>query len=432
VLSIHFRQPRAFSDRDRQLGGLVARQVADLIVNRGHLENIARLNEALSRRTTELEASQEQLSAQTAELLEQDRNKEAFLASLGHELRTPMAAIQNSLELLSAADESSQAAITVLKRQSRHLSHLVDDLLDVARINRGRLQIRLEEIELIQCVRASADSVRSRAQAKGLALELDLPESSIKVTADPARVSQILDNLLSNALDYTDHGVITIKVRSDARHARTAIRDTGIGIDPGELATIFNPLRQTDKGRRAGGLGLGLSLVKRLVEMHQGTIEFRSDGRGLGSEVTFTLPLSRSAAPPTISSSDHVVPPPTRRVLVIEDYPDTANALGRMLEMIGQQVRIAYNGEVALEIAREQRPQVAFVDLKMPGMSGAEVAQHLRREFPSSELTLVALSGYPKGHADLQELQVDHYLLKPATMENIVTLLNSLPVGPEK
>jgi two-component system CheB/CheR fusion protein len=425
VLSIYFREPRAFSERDRLVGGLVARLAADLIVNRRQQENVSQLNETLSRRTAELEASQEQLSRQTAKLLEQDRNKENFLAALSHELRNPMSAIQHSLELISASDQRPQAAIAILKRQTRHMARLVNDLLDIARINRGRLEIQREMVDLNQCVLMAVEPVRPRADEKGLAVELKLPERPVYVDADPERLLQILDNLLSNALNYTERGSITISVQTDAAHALIAIRDTGIGIDSSEIDALFTPLHQTKEGQHAGGLGLGLSLVKRLVERHGGTVELRSEGRGRGSVVTFTLPLSRSSAGPVSPPSPAM--PPFRRILLIEDQPDEAEALRRLLEIMGQQVRVAHTGEEALEIAREQRPQVAFVDFAMPGMSGTEIAQRLRQEFPSTELTLVALSGYSCDHPAFGNTHFEHHLLKPATIETIVAFLNSLP-----
>jgi two-component system, chemotaxis family, CheB/CheR fusion protein len=430
VFSIHFREPRAFSERDRRVGGLVARQTADLIINRTQQKKVAELNEALTRRTAELEASQEQLARQAAELLEQDRNKETFLAVLSHELRNPMAAIQNSLELLSPTHQPPQAAIDILKRQTRHMARLVNDLLDITRINRGRLEIECEMVDLNQCVLMAVDPVRHRAHAKGLALEVELPGNPIYVDADPERLLQILDNLLSNSLNYTERGSITISARRDTAHALIAIRDTGIGIDPSEIDALFNPLHQTKEGRHAGGLGLGLSLVRRLVELHGGRIEFHSEGRGLGSEITFTLPLSRSAAA-AISPSREAIPP-SRRILLIEDQPDAAEAFRRLLEFMGQQVRVAHTGEVALEIAREQCPQVAFVDFALPGMSGTEVARLLRQEFPSAELTLIALSGYRRDHPAFQNTQFEHHLLKPVAIEAVVALLNSLPADDMK
>jgi two-component system CheB/CheR fusion protein len=425
VLSIHFRKPHEFSERDRRLGSLVARLAADLIVNRTQQENLTCLNKELNRRTAELEASQRQLLSQAAGLLEQDRNKETFLAALGHELRNPMAAIQNSLELISASDESSQAAIAVLRRQTRHMVRLVNDLLDIARINRGTLEIQREVFELNKCVLVAVDSARRQAETKGLELEIELPERPIFVHADPERISQIVDNLLSNAIKYTEHGRITITARPEVSHAVIAVRDTGTGVDSTQLASLFNAFHRTDDTRHKGGLGLGLSLVKQLVEMHQGNIVFRSEGRGLGSEVEFTLPLSRSAAA-AVSSLGDAMPAP-RRILVIEDSPDAADALGKLLETMGQQVRVAYSGEAGLRMALEQRPQIAFIDYSMPGISGSEVAQRLRREFPSDELTLVVLSGYPHDHPSFRDMPFDHHLLKPALVENIVTLLNSLP-----
>jgi two-component system CheB/CheR fusion protein len=307
------------------------------------------------------------------------------------------------------------------------LARLVNDLLDINRINRGRLEIRREVVDLKQYVLMAVDTVRRRVDEKGLAMEVELPERPVYVNADPERVLQILDNLLSNALNYTERGSITVSVRPAAAHVLIAIRDTGIGVDPSEIDALFDPFHRTKEGRRVGGLGLGLSLVKRLVERHGRTIEFRSQGRSSGSEITFTLPFSRSAAPTVVSSGEAI--PPLRRILLIEDQPDQVEAFRRLLEVMGQNVRVAHTGEAALELAREQRPQIAFVDLAMPGMSGAEVAQRLRQEFPSTELMLVALSGHPRDHPGFQDTQFQHHLLKPVTIETIVRLLNSLPAA---
>jgi two-component system CheB/CheR fusion protein len=420
ILSIHFREPRTFSERDRYLGGLIARQIADLILSRRQQEHLARLNEALRRRA----ASEERLSRQASELLEQDRNKEEFLAALGHELRNPMAAIQNGLEVISTADERSRRALAIMKRQVEHITRLINDLLDIARINRGLLRVHREVVELDRCVLAAVETVRGHAEAKGLSLEVDLPDPPVHVEVDSERLVQILDNLLSNAVIYTERGGITVTARRDGPRARIAIRDTGIGVDPGQTATVFNAFHQTAEGRRHGGLGLGLTLVKRLVEMHGGTVELRSEGRGTGSEVIFTLPLARSAMP--VPSPSHASPSAPRRILVVDDQQDAADMLGVLLETIGHDVRVAYDGPTALETARAQHPQVAFVDLSMPGMDGTEIARRLRQEFSAAELTLVALSGYAQSYVDVQSSHFDRHLLKPATTEGILTVLNSL------
>ncbi|MBV8055970.1 MAG: response regulator, partial [Deltaproteobacteria bacterium] len=305
---------------------------------------------------------------------------------------------------------------------------LVNDLLDVSRINRGALRIEREVVDVNQSVRAAVEAVRRQADAKGLTLEFDLPASPVYVEADSERFAQILDNLLSNALKYTEHGRITARVQRNTAQALITIRDTGIGMNPDQARSLFDTAHQTEEGARRGGLGMGLQLVKRLVNTHEGTIEFRSEGSGLGSEVTFTLPLLRSAPPTVPSSAGVAVPPASRRILIIDDQPDTADALGLLLESMGQKVRVSYDGDDAIEIAREQRPQVAFIDLSMPGTNGAEVARRLRQEFSPNQLTLVALSGYSRDHPMAQSMQFEHHLLKPATVENIITLLNSLPM----
>jgi two-component system, chemotaxis family, CheB/CheR fusion protein len=425
VLSIHFREPRAFSERDRQMGDLVARQAADLIVSRAQQENMARLNEALGRRTSELEVSERQLSRKAAELLEQDRNKEAFLAALGHELRNPMTAIQNSLEVISGDNEQSERALLILKRQVQHMARLINDLLDITRINLGTLRIQRERVNLNQTVLAAVEPARRAAEARGLALTIDLPKDPTFVEADPERLSQMVGNLLSNALNYTDKGQITVSVSKDAAHASIAVKDTGIGVNPDHIPALFTPF-QTAEPKRGGGLGMGLSLVKRLVELHGGQIEFRSDGPSSGSTVSFTLPLAQPGAS-AASPADFLVPAP-RRILVVEDQHDVADMFAAMLQKMGQQVKVAYDGEAALEIALEQRPQIAFLDVAMPGMSGVELARRLRQTFPSpSKLTLVAFTGYGADNPLFKDNDFDHHLLKPPTMERIAALLNSLP-----
>jgi len=424
VLCVHFRAPHTFSEKDRQLMGMLARQAADLIVSRAQQEKLARLNEALGKRTDELEQSKGQLSRHTAELLEYDRNKERFLAALGHELRNPMAAIHNSLEVISVSDERSQRALNILKRQSRHMERLINDLLDVTRINRGELRLQREIIELNQAVTSAAESIRRRAESKGLALNVARSDKPISVNADPERLAQILDNLLTNAVNYTDRGHIEIAVRKNTTNVAVTVSDTGVGFEAGQIGSLFDIFNADQGNKRGGGLGLGLPLVKRLVEMHEGALDIQSPGRGQGSDVTFTLPLA--PASPAQRPSAAPAKPESRRVLVVDDQPDTADMFGKLLETMGQQVRVAYDGESALKIAPEYRPQVAFIDLSMPGLSGSEVARQLRQTFSREQLTLVALSGYSRYHASIEGTEFDHYLLKPASSEAVIEMLNSL------
>jgi two-component system CheB/CheR fusion protein len=422
VLSVHFRESRVFSDRDRQLGGLLARQAADFIIGRLQRERLSRLNQTLRQRTEELEVARDQLSRQAADLVEQDRNRETFLASLGHELRNPMAAIKNSIEVVSATDDRSERAIVILKRQVAQMQRLINDMLDVTRINRGAMRLNLSQFDLKDSVVAAIESVRHQAETKALAVQSELPPAAIIVEADPERIGQILDNLLRNALQFTDRGSITVTVGRAGTDAIVAIRDTGVGVEPSRIATLFDA-SQSSESSTDSGLGIGLSLVKRLVELHHGTITFRSEGRDLGSEVTFTIPLISAAATEDAVDLGKL---PSRRILVVDDNGDAADALGAVLETIGQQAIVAYSGESAIQVARQQRPRVAFVDLMMPGMSGSETARRLRQEFTLAELTLVALSGHSRSHPSAQEAPFEHYLLKPVGVEDVIKLLRSL------
>ena len=420
VLSVHFREPRAFSNRDRQLGGLLARQAADFIIGRLQRDRLSRLNETLRQRTEELEIVRDQLSRQAADLVEQDRNRETFLAALGHELRNPMAAIQNSIEVISPTNGRSERAIAILKRQIAQMQRLINDMLDVTRINRGAMRLNLSKFDLNDSVMAAVESVRRQAEIKGLTVRSELPPQAIIVEGDPERVGQILDNLLRNAINFTPHGSITVRLGRAGTDAVVAIRDTGVGVEPSRIASLFAASPRSESSSHSG-LGIGLSLVKRLVELHHGTITFRSEGRDLGSEVTFTIPLISAERTENAVDLGQL---PSRKILVVDDNSDAADALGAMLENIGQQPIVAYNGESAIQVARQQRPRVAFVDLMMPGMSGSETARRLRQEFTPAELTLIAVSGHWRSQSSAQEISFEHYLLKPVSLGDINRLLS--------
>ena len=422
VLSIHFRAPRAFSDHDRQLGGLLALQAADFISGRLKQERVNRSNDALRQRTVELEAARDQLSRQTEDLRAHDTNREAFLAALGHELRNPMAAIKSSIAVITAADERSVRALRILERQVAQMGRLINDMLDVTRINRGSMRLNLHRFDLKECVMTAVESVRGQAHAKGLELESEFTAAPLVVRGDPERVGQILDNLLRNALNFTDRGSITVTAHRSGKEAAVTIRDTGVGVEPNRLATVFTASGGSESSN-GSGLGMGLSLVKQLVELHDGRVTFRSEGLGLGSEVTFTIPLISSEAAPETTDDPNLL---SMRILVVDDNIDAADALGIVLETMGHHVTVAYTGASAIEAARQQKPQVAFVDMSMPGMSGSEVARALRELFTPAELTLVALSGHSRYHSSAQEDTFDHQLLKPTGTEDILTILRSL------
>jgi len=365
-------------------------------------------------------------------LRESDQRKDEFLATLGHELRNPLAAIRISVEVVNAAeqlpaDRSLRRAFQIVDRQSQHMARLVDDLLDVTRIARDKLELKREPTDVVCCLEELLDSLRSRIDGAGLQLNLDLPREPVHVDADPNRLVQMLDNLLHNAVAYTDpggHVGVSIGVAED--QALIAISDSGIGLDPQEIDRLFEPFQQTEHGVRTGGLGLGLALVKRLAELHGGSVNAYSAGRGRGSEFHLALPLAVEQAAPAAGAAAAPAPAP-RRVLVVDDEADNADALSLLLQGLGQEVRVAYHGNDALEVASQLLPQVAFLDLSMPDMNGRELARRLREQFPPERLMLVALTGHGRDHALMEEGVFEHHLLKPPGVDRVTNILASAP-----
>ena len=411
MLSVHFRNPKQFTEREQQISEMLARQAADLIESRSQQEHLGKLNEALNKRTTELEASEKILSRQAAELREQDRNRQDFLAALGHELRNPMAAIHASLTVMSAHDEPSRRALAILRRQTIHMTRIVNDLLDIARISHGRLHLERMIVDLNAAVLAAVETIRQQAEKKSLSLDYDILTEPVFVDADPERLAQIFDNLLRNAVNYTDTGGIRISARKEGSFAVVTIKDTGIGIDPRDASALFKPYQQGERARRGGGLGLGLTVVKGLVQEHGGTVTVVSEGIGRGSQFTVKFPLAE--AEPGIDSDASIIAPPKRRILVVDDQVDVADTLVIVLERLGQDTRVAYDGETAIRTAAEHRPDVAFLDISMPGMNGVELGRRLRADFPNGELSIVAVSGKSFLLGNEEERIFDHRLLKP-------------------
>ena len=424
MLSVYFRNPKQFTEREHQINEMLARQAADLIESRSQQEHLAKLNEALNKRTTELEASEKILSRQAAELREQDRNRQDFLAALGHELRNPMAAIHASLTVMSAHDETSRRALAILRRQTNHMTRMVNDLLDIARITHGRLHLERMIVDLNAAVLTAVETIRQQAEKKGLSLDYDILTEPLFVDADPERLAQVFDNLLRNAVTYTETGGIRISVHKEGSVVVVTIKDTGIGVDPRDVSALFKPYQQGEMARRGGGLGLGLTVVKGLVQEHGGTVKVESEGLGKGSLFTVKLPLAEGE--PGIDSDASIVVPPKRRILVVDDQVDVADTLAGVLEKLGQETRVAYDGTTAIRIAAEQRPDVAFLDISMPGMNGVELGRRLRADFPNGELTIVAVSGKSSVLRNEDEAIFDHRLLKPLTMEQLATLLHGL------
>ena len=369
-------------------------------------------------------------------LREEARRKDEFLAMLGHELRNPLAPISNSLHILGSAGTSEDQrarARQLIERQVHHLTRLVDDLLDISRISRGKILLRKIRLDLVEAVRAAVEDQRSSLEAAGLAVDLDLPGVPLYVQGDATRLSQMLGNVLNNAGKFTDAGGrITVSLRAETSRgsAAVAVRDTGIGMSPEVLERIFEPFSQADRdpARSRGGLGLGLALVKELAELHGGSVEATSPGPGKGSEITVRLPLAAAreeADMPQESVESPAGQQPSRRCLVIEDHADAAESLALLLRLAGHEAEVAPNGEEGLAKARQFRPDVVLCDIGLPGMDGYTVARALRADSELKSAYLIALTGYGQEEDRRRAVEAgfDAHLTKPADFGTLRQLL---------
>ncbi len=372
------------------------------------------------------------------QLREADRRKDVFLATLAHELRNPLAPIRNALHLMAlpeSDDDRHEEVRSMAERQVNHLTRLVDDLMDVARITQGKVALRKEVAELAPIVAHAVESARGAIDGRGQSLVVAIPDEPIDLEVDRTRLEQILDNLLSNASKYTDPGG-RIELTAERADGDLIVRvvDTGIGIEPEALPRIFEMFAQADprSSRAEGGLGIGLGLVRSLVELHGGSIAARSAGRGAGSEFVVRLPALPAGARPArpravVPGAEGVVA--CRSVLVVDDNVDAATTLARLLKRLyGQEVRLAFDGPTAIEAALDARPDLVLLDIGMPGMDGYEVARRLRA-LPGFERTLiVALTGW--GQEKDRERSVragfDKHLVKPVDPSGLMDLLAGL------
>ena len=360
-----------------------------------------------------------------------DNRKDEFLATLAHELRNPLAPIRNWVNVLrlTRSDERGSHIWDMMDRQVSHMVRLVDDLMELSRITRGKIDLRIEAVELAPVIAAAVEASRPLIEGARHTLTVDVPDEPIVVTADAVRLAQIVSNLLNNAAKYTDAGgSITLSVRVDGPHAAIAVRDTGSGISADALPRVFDMFVQEDH-RPKGGLGIGLTLVRSLVEMHGGRVEARSDGPGKGSEFVVRLPLSASAP---VEAEQGILPlrKPRRmaRVLVVDDNEDAAESLGALLRMMGADVQVAQDGWTALEIFDAFNPAAVFLDLGMPDMDGFEVAHQIRSRPNAKDTVLIALTGWSQERDKRRtaEAGFDRHLAKPADLETLQSVLTSL------
>jgi PAS domain S-box-containing protein len=372
---------------------------------------------------TERKRAEEALRESEQTLREADRRKDDFLAVLSHELRNPLAPIQSGLYVLERTppgSEQARKAEAVIQRQARHLTRLVDDLLDVTRITRGKVQLHRERIELGEVVRRTMDDHRVAFEASGIALEGRFGSELLWVNADPTRLAQVLGNLLGNAVKFTPRGgKVEVRLERDQAQVVLRIRDTGVGIAAEVRGHLFEPFMQAPQtlDRSRGGLGLGLALVKGLVELHGGSVGVESPGLGQGSEFVVRLPCEAARTETALAAEPGRAR--RRRVLVIEDNVDAADSLQAALELGGHEVQVAYDGPAGLAAAGARRPDVVLCDIGLPGMSGYEVAAAFRADEGLRDAVLVAVSGYalPEDRQRALDAGFVQHIAKPPSME---------------
>lgn len=386
-----------------------------------------------------LRGSERDLSNLLAALKEADQRKDEFLAMLAHELRNPLAPIRNAVEIFRAVGPpvpELRSATEVIARQVHQMTRLVDDLLDVSRITRGKIELRKERVELAAVLNSAVEDSRPLIEKLGHELLVTLPPQPVYLEADPTRLSQVLSNLINNAAKYTDQaGRIWVTAERHSDHVLIRVKDTGIGIPPEMLPRVFEMFTQVDHSleRAEGGLGIGLTLVHRLVGMHGGTVEARSDGPGQGSEFIVSLPFDEKVTDQEHRTpiSDHrvVATPVTLRILVVDDNWDAAESLVILLRMRGNEVETAQDGLEAVAAAGEFRPDVVLLDIGLPRLNGYEAARRIREQAGDKEIMLVALTGWgqEEDRRRSKEAGFDHHLTKPvdfATLEELIARMN--------
>jgi len=371
-------------------------------------------------------------------LRDADRAKNEFLATLAHELRNPLAPIRAAVKILQLKAKptpDTQSALDVIERQTRQMTRLIDDLLDVARITSNKLELRREQVDLNAILDAAVETSRPLIEQRGHELILKAPAKPIHMDGDLVRLAQVISNLLNNAAKYTERGGrIWLTASRKGDEAIIRVRDTGIGIPAEVLPNIFEMFNQADRSAGGpGGLGIGLTLVKRLVEMHGGTIHAQSEGRGKGSEFVMRVPLtsSRAALPHvrqrTVGKRTTEKCEPIR-ILVVDDNEDSAESLGMLMKVLGNEVRVAHDGPAAIDLANEFEPRVILLDIGLPTLNGYETAKQIRQQPWGSQAVLIAVTGWGET-VDRQRSKkagFDHHLVKPVDPDVLTNLLASL------
>ena len=385
---------------------------------------LLRLRQAESERQAALDA-----------LKEADRRKDEFLAMLAHELRNPLAPIRNAVELMRVSDDPRvrERAREMVGRQAQHLARLVDDLLDVSRITRRKIVLKPSVVRLAAVVEAAIETARPLIDAQQHAFKVDLPPQDLWLAVDSVRIAQAVGNLLHNAAKFTPRGGhIALSARRDGNDLRILVTDDGVGVTPEVLASAFELFTQGERSldRSQGGLGIGLSLVKGLVEMHGGRVEAQSPGPGRGSTFTLVLPLDKLEAHPPGLPEPAAAPRPAgcQRILIVEDNADAAESTQYLLSSIGHEVQVVADGGAAIEAARRLRPDLILLDIGLPGMDGYQIAAALRASPETSQTHLIAVSGYGQDKDRMRSAKAgfDLHLVKPVDPKRLVEAINAI------
>jgi CheY-like chemotaxis protein/two-component sensor histidine kinase len=370
-------------------------------------------------------------------LREADRRKDEFLATLAHELRNPLAPIRQAARLArsqQATDAQRRWSQDVIERQVQHMALLLDDLLDVSRITRGKLELKRQRVQLASVVETALETARPLLDERRQRVTTDLPATPVWLDADPLRLAQILANLLTNAAKYSEPGGrVDLRASTDAGRLSISVSDTGIGIEPELLPRVFEMFSQVKSSidRAEGGLGIGLALVKGLVELHEGTVEARSEGLGKGAEFVVTLPLPGHGQQPAAQNGDSTrneTPPRAARILVADDNRDAAASLATLLQLDGHEITVANDGRHALAAAESFRPHIALLDIGMPKLNGYEVARHVRAEAWGKSVVLVAVTGWGQSEDKRRAFEAgfDHHFTKPLDLDVLGAFLNDV------
>ncbi|MEQ9379818.1 MAG: PAS domain-containing protein, partial [Pirellulales bacterium] len=387
---------------------------------------------ALQRYASDIQLANETLRAAESEALNAVLKRDQFLAMLSHELRNPLSAILHGAGVLGHKDADDKAvarARRAIQQQAQQMSRLLDDLLDVARITQGKIEFRKEVLDLNELVREALQASKPAMESRQQRLAVIATHGPVMVECDPTRLLQVVENLLSNASKYTPvEGVITIEIREEVNECILSVQDNGLGIDPDKLEKIFDLFFQSNKAidRSDGGIGVGLTLVRTLVEMHGGTVIAHSDGLGLGSRFVIRLPLS-SKTPAKPAEQISATAGGEIRVLIVEDNPGSRDMLQTILTLEGYQVEVAEDGQQGLEAIVSQRPDVALIDIGLPKLNGYEVACRVRTEIDRSEVRLIALTGYGQAQDREAAFQAgfDEHLVKPVNPDELARILRT-------